>query len=102
VTGHGGKLPTRPKTTFDLPSEAVVLQTAVTIENLGAGAYLGQADRIASKDLLGAALSIHSVEGRHAAALSVAAKVSPTPNGAFAVPTTAFNVITAIQPNLVQ
>jgi hypothetical protein len=102
VTGHGGKLPTRPKTAFDLPNETVILQQAVTIENLGAGAYLGQADRIVSKDLLGAALSIHSVEGRHAAALSVAAKVSPTPNGAFAVPTTAFNVITAIQPNLVQ
>jgi hypothetical protein len=100
VTGHGGKLPTRPKTVFDLPSEPVILQQAVTIENLGAGAYLGQADRIVSKDLLAGALAIHSVEGRHAAALSVAAKVSPTPNGAFAVPTTAFNVITAIQPNL--
>jgi hypothetical protein len=101
VTGQGGKLPTRPKTTFALPSAAAALQQAVTLENLGASAYLGQADRIVSKDLLAAALSIHSVEARHAAALSVAANVSPTPDGAFAVPTTAFNVITAIQPNLV-
>jgi hypothetical protein len=100
VTGHGGKLPARPKTNFQLPNQAAILQQAVAIENLGASAYLGQADRIASKDLLAAALSIHSVEGRHAAALSVAAKVSPTPNGAFASPMTAFNVITAIQPNL--
>lgn len=101
VTDNGGKLTVRPKTTFDLPTAAVILQQAVTIENLGASAYLGQADRIVSKDLLGTALSIHSVEARHAAALSVAAKVSPTPNGAFAVPMTAFNVITAVQPNLV-
>jgi hypothetical protein len=102
VTDNGGKLTVRPKTTFDLPNQAAILQQAVTFENLGASAYLGQADRIQSKDLLAAALSIHSVEARHAAALSVAAKVSPTPNGAFAVPTTAFNVITAVQPNLEQ
>jgi hypothetical protein len=73
---------------------------AVTFENLGAGAYLGQADRISNKELLGAALTIHSVEARHAAALSVAAKQNPTPDGAFAQPQTAFNVITALQPNL--
>ena len=106
---NGGKPPERPKTTFQLPDQAAILQQAVTIENLGASAYLGQADRIKSKDLLAAALSIHSVEGRHAAALSVAAnaaaapgaaKLSPTPDGAFAVPATAFNVITALQPNL--
>jgi len=102
VTDNGGKLTSRPKTTFDLPDKATILQQAVTFENLGAGAYLGQADRIVSKDLLAAALSIHTVEGRHAAALSVAAKVSPTPNGAFATPTTAFNVITSIQPNIEQ
>jgi Ferritin-like domain len=102
VTDNGGKLTSRPRTTFDLPTQAAVLQEAVTLENLGAGAYLGQVDRIVGKDLLAAVLSIHSVEGRHAAAFSVAAKVSPTPNGAFAVPTTAANVITSIQPNLVQ
>jgi hypothetical protein len=102
ISDNGGKLTVRPKTTFDLPNEAAILKQAVTIENLGAGAYLGQVDRIRSKDLLAGALAIHSVEGRHAAALSVAAKLTPTPNGAFATPTTAFNVITAIQPNLVQ
>lgn len=101
VTQLGGKLPTRPVTTFTLPSARHILQTAVTFENLGASAYLGQADRIVSKDLLGAALSIHSVEARHAAALSVAAGIDPSPAGAFAQPQTAFNVITAIQPNVV-
>jgi rubrerythrin len=102
ITDNGGKLTSRPKTTFDLPNEKVILQQAVTLENLGASAYLGQVDRITSKDLLAGALAIHGVEGRHAAAFSVAAKVTPTPNGAFATPSTAFNVITAIQPNIVQ
>jgi hypothetical protein len=101
VSDNGGKPPARPKTIFNLPDQATILQQAVTFENLGAGAYLGQADRIVSKDLLAGALSIHSVEGRHAAALSVAAKVSPTPNGAFAVPTTAAVVLDSIKPYLV-
>jgi rubrerythrin len=101
VTQLGGKLPTKPVTKFDFTTAQTILQQAVTFENLGASAYLGQADRIVSKQLLGAALAIHSVEARHAAALSVAAGVDPSPAGAFAVPETAFNVITAIQPNLV-
>jgi hypothetical protein len=93
--------PQRPQTKFTLDTPAAILQQAVTFENLGAGAYLGQADRIVSKDLLAVALAIHSVEARHAAALSVAAKLDPSPDGAFTQPQTAFNVITAIQPNLV-
>jgi hypothetical protein len=97
----GGKLPTKPVTKFTLTTPTAILQQAVTFENLGAGAYLGQANRIQSKDLLAAALSIHSVEARHAAALSIAAGTDPVPDGAFAQPQTAFNVITAIQPNLV-
>jgi rubrerythrin len=101
LTQIGGKLPAKPKTKFTLGSQGSILQMAVTFENLGAGAYLGQADRISNKQLLGAALTIHSVEARHAAALSVAAKQNPTPDGAFAQPQTAFNVITALQPNLV-
>jgi hypothetical protein len=101
VTQHDGTVPAKPKTKFTLSSPAVILQQAVTFENLGASAYLGQADRIVDKQLLAAALTIHSVEGRHAAALSVAAGVDPTPDGAFAQGQTATNVIQAIQPNLV-
>jgi hypothetical protein len=101
VTQLGGTLPERPKTKFTLSSPATILQQAVTFENLGAAAYLGQADRIVNRELLAAALTIHSVEGRHAAALSVAAGLDPTPDGAFAQPQTATNVINAIQPNLV-
>jgi hypothetical protein len=101
VTQMGGTVPPKPKTKFALSSPTVILQQAVTFENLGAAAYLGQASRIASKELLAAALTIHSVEGRHAAALSVAAGLNPTPDGAFAQGQTATNVIQAIQPNLV-
>jgi hypothetical protein len=101
VTQLGGRLPKPPQTQFTLTTPADILQQAVTFENLGAAAYLGQADRIRSKELLGAALSIHTVEARHAAALSVAAGLDPAPGGAFAHPQTASDVIAAIQPNLV-
>jgi hypothetical protein len=101
VSQLGGEAPKRPTTKFSLSTPDVILQQAVTFENLGAAAYLGQADRIQSKELLGAALTIHSVEGRHAAALSIAAGLDPTPNGAFSAPQTASNVIDSIQPNLV-
>lgn len=97
----GGSPPAAPKTQFTLGTPKEILQMAVTFENLGAAAYLGQANRIQSKDLLGAALSIHTVEARHAAALSVAAGEDPSPE-AFGQPQTAANVVSAIQGNLVQ
>lgn len=60
----------RPMTQFPIEGPAQVLELAATVENLGAAAYLGQAPRIQSTQVLDAALSIHSVEGRHAAALN--------------------------------
>jgi rubrerythrin len=101
VTKLGGEVPKPPETKFSVATQQQILQQAVTFENLGAGAYLGVAARIQDKELLAAALSIHSVEGRHAAALSVASGASPTPDGAFAQPVPAATVLTSIQPNLV-
>ena len=43
------------------------LRTAVAFEDLAVAAYKGQAGKIKSKPLLVAAISIHSVEARHAA-----------------------------------
>jgi hypothetical protein len=43
------------------------LRTAVAFEDLGTAAYKGQLPELRSKDYLAAALSIHSVEARHAA-----------------------------------
>jgi hypothetical protein len=47
--------------------ESKFLKTAVAFEDLGAAAYKAQAARIKSPALLAAAVSIHSVEARHAA-----------------------------------
>jgi len=69
----GGTPATKPKTKFQdtiAKGPETILMTAATVENLGAAAYLGQAGNIKSKDILAAALSIHSVEARHAAALN--------------------------------
>jgi hypothetical protein len=43
------------------------LKTAVALEDLAVAAYKAQAPRIRSKQVLAVAISIHSVEARHAA-----------------------------------
>ena len=98
----GGK-PQKPKTTFDAVikgGEKKVLETAATVENLGAAAYLGQAGRISSKEVLAAALSIHTVEARHAAALNRAVGKTIVPDGAFAKPASMEEVLPQVKPFL--
>ncbi len=80
--------------------EKKVLETAATVENLGAAAYLGQAGRIKSKEILAAALSIHSVEARHAAALNSAVGKTIVPDGAFAKPASMEEVLPQVKPFL--
>ena len=53
------------------------LKTAVAFEDLGTAAYKEQAARIKSPALLAAAISIHSVEARHAAWIRFLAGVIP-------------------------
>lgn len=53
------------------------LQTAVAFEDLAAAAYKAQAARIKSPALLTAAVSIHSVEARHAAWMRYLAGATP-------------------------
>jgi len=74
---------------------------AATVENLGASAYLGQAGNIQSKEVLAAALSIHTVEARHAAALNSLTGRPPTPDGAFAKPATMAQVLPQVKPFIV-
>jgi ferritin-like protein len=97
----GAKPAPKPKTKFPLDDAQSVLELAATVENLGAAAYLGQAPRIESDAVLAAALSIHAVEGRHAAALNTLTDQSFVPDGAFAKPADAATVLDSVQPFLV-
>jgi hypothetical protein len=94
----GGKPAPKPKAKFPIQSADQVLKLAATVENLGAAAYLGQAGAIESPDILAAALAIHSVEGRHASALNTLTGQPFTPDGAFAVPQTASEVLDQVKP----
>jgi rubrerythrin len=96
----GGKPADKPKAKFPLDSEKSILDLAATVENLGANAYLGQAGNIQDKEILAAALSIHSVEARHAAVLNLATK-APVSSGAFAKAAPADEVLKSVKPFLV-
>jgi rubrerythrin len=98
-----GGTPEKPKTNFDSVIEGgpdMILETAATVENLGAAAYLGQAGRIKSKQVLAAALSIHSVEARHAAALNSVVGKTIVPDGALAKPASMDQVLAKVKPFL--
>ena len=97
----GGKPVAKPKTEFPLKSAKSVLELAGTVENLGAAAYLGQAPNIQSPTVLAAALSIHSVEGRHASTLNTLLGKSITPDGPFAVPAKVSTVLKSVEPFIV-
>jgi rubrerythrin len=101
VKQMGGKPAPQPKTEFPLQSAKSVLELASTVENLGAAAYLGQATNIKSPEVLASALAIHSVEGRHAAALNTLLGKPITPDGAFAKPATAKTVLKSVEPFIV-
>ena len=101
VKSIGGKPAPEPKTEFPLGSASSVLKLASTVENIGAAAYLGQAPNIKSRAALEAALSIHSVEGRHAATLNTLLGKSITPDGAYAKPMDADEVLKSVEPFIV-
>jgi len=101
VKKFGGTPAPKPKTKFPLDDAKSVLKLAATVENLGAAAYLGQAGKIESKEALAAALSIHTVEARHAAALNMLLGKSIVPDGAFAKPASMEKVLAAVKPFIV-
>ena len=101
----------QPKTNFSSvinAGEEKILDVAAVFENTGAAAYLGQGDKIVNDDILDAALSIHSVEARHAAALNElagygfrAGKLKGSlPNGPFGKPMTRAEVLDQVAPYL--
>jgi hypothetical protein len=101
IKKFGGKLPPKPKAKFPLKDQSSILKLAATVENLGANAYLGQAGNIENKEVLAAALSIHTVEGRHAAVLNTVTGMDISPDGAFAKPASADEVLKSVKPFLV-
>jgi hypothetical protein len=98
VKNLGGTPTPKPRTRFALDNRAVILSTMGQLESVGADAYLGQVDRIESKQVLAAALSIHTVEARHAAVVSTLLGQPISPEGAFAKPATSADVMGAVQP----
>jgi len=109
----GGKPVPKPKTNFGPTLDKglkAVLEAAADVENLGAAAYLGQAGNIKSKEVLAAALAIHTVEARHAAALNIlvgrgfgnggGGLKGALPDGAFGKPMDMKSVLAAVKPFL--
>lgn len=96
-----GGTPVRAQANYNFPtfqSQQEVLEYFQTLEELGAAAYLGQATRISDPELLTAAVSIHNVEGQHAAVLADLVGRQPSP--AFAEPKTMQEVVNTITPIL--
>lgn len=108
----GGKPVPKPRFTPAFAAltkdRATALRAAAMVENVGAAAYLGAAPMILDNQLLIAALTIHSVEARHAAALNKVAGsgyeghggsfVGMLPDGAFAQPATMPQVLKIVKP----
>ncbi len=92
IRSLGSKVPSEPSFDFKGTNKgAKFLPTAFVLENVGVRAYLGQAGRLKSKALLGAAASIVTNEARHAAAIALLlnpgafnpGEKSVAPSGAF-------------------
>jgi rubrerythrin len=97
----GGTPVAAPQTKFDLKDAKSVAELAAAVENLGAAAYLAQAPKIKNVEVLAAALSIHSVEARHAATLNTLVGKKITPDGAFGKPAQMSTVLAAVKPFIV-
>jgi hypothetical protein len=98
----GSKAIAAPKVDFGATtsSEASFIKTAVALENTGVHAYSGQALNIASPAYIAAALSIWSIEARHASVAGLLLTGKPsgiTPDGPFDTPFTAVEVLKAVK-----
>jgi rubrerythrin len=97
----GGPVAARPQTQFTLGTPRQVLKLASTLEYTGAAAYLGQVDVIENREVLISALSIHSIEARHAAKLARMLGDDFAPDGALASPLGMGEVLDAVRPFIV-
>jgi rubrerythrin len=98
----GSKAVAAPKVDFGATtsSEASFIKTAVALENTGVHAYSGQALNISAPSTVAAALSILTIEARHASVAGLLLKATPgniTPDGPFDTPFTAAEVLKAVE-----
>ncbi|SIR98261.1 Ferritin-like domain-containing protein [Haladaptatus litoreus] len=80
ITDLGGTPVEAAEYDFGYETPAEFLGVAMALENTGVAAYAGAAPSIQNSDLLSAALSIHSVEARHAAVFNGVNMESPYPD----------------------
>jgi hypothetical protein len=97
----GSKAVKEPKFDFGMAvgSQKEFAATAQVLENTGVGAYFGQAFNISKPADLAAAVSILTIEARHAGAIGYindATAKMVSPNGAFDKPLTAAKVLAAV------
>jgi hypothetical protein len=98
----GSKATGAPKVDFGSTTSnaASFIKTAVALENTGVHAYSGQALNIASPAYAAAALSIWSIEARHASVAGLLLTGKPSgiaPDGPFDTPFTAAEVLSAVK-----
>ena len=98
----GSKAVGAPKVDFGgtTSDEKSFVETAVALENTGVHAYSGQALNIASPAYVAAAISILTIEARHASVAGLILSGKPsglTPDGAFDTPFTAAKVLKAVE-----
>jgi hypothetical protein len=77
-------------------NQAKFQKTAIALEDTGVAAYKGQAPLIQATSILKAALSIHTVEARHAAWIRHIAGAAPAPS-AFDKPLTKSQVLAVVE-----
>jgi rubrerythrin len=97
----GKKAIAAPKVDFGgtTSDEALFIKTSLALENTGVHAYSGQALNIKSPATVAAALSIATVEARHASVAGLLVKPTSkniSPDGAFDVPFSAAKVLKAV------
>jgi hypothetical protein len=98
----GSKAVKAPKVDFGstTASEAAFIKTSVALENTGVHAYSGQAGNIQTPAYLLAALSIVTVEARHASVAGLLLKPTPSnisPDGAFDTGQTAAQILKTVE-----
>ena len=95
----GSKAAKKPKFDFGKATTDVdtFAATAYVLENTGVRAYIGQAFNIKTPAYLGVALSIVTVEARHAGAIGLFLGKGIAPNGPFDTGLTAAQVLKAVK-----